>query len=231
MRKDVFEAKIRPILTYVGAIGAVITSVAYIILMVVLIRGFEYHQTTQTLLFALINAAVGLIIANFLKYQGIAFAKELPENEELCKEYYSLHTKDKKNHSLNFFWITSIVKDILVKGLTIAISTAGLIYIVIVGSNDWTMLGIALVNLLLFICFGLLALNKSYDYFNNIYVNYMKDRINEAKNNTSVEMAKKKPNKQRDDSVHSDRGNDILDSSMDTFTASPYSVTMVVDSS
>lgn len=231
MRKDIFEAKIRPILTYIGAIGAVITSVAYIILMVVLIRGFEHHQTTQTLLFALINAAVGLIIANFLKYQGISFAKELPENLDLIKEYYSLHTKDKKNHSLNFFWITSIIKDILMKGLSIAISTAGLIYIVIVGSNDWTMLGIALVNLLLFICFGLLALNKSYDYFNNVYVNYMKDRIDEAKNKTSVEMGKKKPDKQIDDSVHSDRGNDILDSSMDTFPISPHSVTMVVDSS
>ena len=181
MKRDTFERIIKPILTYIGAIGAVITSIAYIILMVVLIRGFEIHQTQQTIVFAVVNAAVGLIISSFLKYQGVSFAKELPENVEICKEYYSLHTKDKKNHSLTYFWITSSIKDIIFKGISIATTTLGLIYIVIVGSQDWTLLGIAIVNLLLFICFGLLALNKSYDYFNNIYINYMKDKIEESK--------------------------------------------------
>ena len=68
MNNEIFEKKIKPILTYIGIIGASFTSVAYIILMFVLIRGFEYQQTKQTIVFALINAAVGLIIANFLKY-------------------------------------------------------------------------------------------------------------------------------------------------------------------
>ena len=181
MNKDVFEHKIKPILTYVGSIGAVLTSMAYIILILVFIKGFEFKQTTQTIVFAIINAAVGLIIANFLKYQGISFAKELPENEELIKQYYSLHTKDKKNHGIMFFWVTTVIKDILIKGIGIAVSTAGLIYIVIVGSNDWSLMLMAIVNLILFICFGLLSLNKAYEYFNNVYVNYMKEQINAIK--------------------------------------------------
>lgn len=181
MNKDVFERKIKPILTYIGSIGAVLTSMAYVILILVFIKGFEFKQTTQTIIFAIINAAVGLIIANFLKYQGISFAKELPENEELIKQYYSLHTKDKKNHGITFFWVTTVIKDILVKGVGIAVSTAGLIYIVIVGSNDWSLMLMAIVNLILFICFGLLSLNKAYEYFNNVYVNYMKEQINASK--------------------------------------------------
>ena len=181
MNKDVFEHKIKPILTYVGSIGAVLTSMAYIILILVFIKGFEFKQTTQTIVFAIINAAVGLIIANFLKYQGISFAKELPENEELIKQYYSLHTKDKKNHGITFFWVTTVIKDILIKGIGIAVSTAGLIYIVIVGSNDWSLMLMAIVNLILFVCFGLLSLNKAYEYFNNVYVNYMKEQINAIK--------------------------------------------------
>lgn len=181
MNRDVFERKIKPVLTYIGAIGAVLTSLAYIILILVFIKGFEFKQTTQTIVFAIINAAVGLIIANFLKYQGISFAKELPENEAIVKQYYSLHTKDKKNHGITFFWITTVIKDILIKGVSIAVSTAGLIYIVIVGSNDWSLMLMAIVNLILFVCFGLLSLNKAYDYFNNIYVNYMKEQINAIK--------------------------------------------------
>ena len=184
MKKEVFENKVKPILTYVGAIGAILTSCAYIILMIVLIEGFHYEQTKQAVLFAIVNAIVGLIIANFLKYQGLTFAKELPENEEIVKEYYSTKKKKKKPHSLEYFWVTSIIKDIITKGCTVAISTTGLIYIVIVGSNDWNLMLLALVNLILFICFGLIALNKGYDYYNNTYVNYMKEKIDEANKKT-----------------------------------------------
>ena len=180
MEKNVFEEKIKPILTYIGAIGAVLTSIAYMIMIVVLIKGFHYQQTTQTLVFAVANAAVGLIVASFLKYQGTSFAKSLPENQKVIKDYYAGKSKEKKNHSLNFYWITTTIKDVLFKGITVAGSTLGLIYIVIVGSNDWSMMGIAVVNLILFICFGLLALNQAYEYYNNVYVNYMKEHTNDG---------------------------------------------------
>lgn len=180
MEKNVFEEKIKPILTYIGAIGAVLTSIAYMIMIVVLIKGFHYQQTTQTVVFAIANAAVGLIVASFLKYQGTSFAKSLPENQKVIKDYYAGKSKENKNHSLNFYWITTTIKDVIFKGITVAGSTLGLIYIVIVGSNDWSMMGIAVVNLILFICFGLLALNQAYEYYNNVYVNYMKEHTNDG---------------------------------------------------
>lgn len=181
MKKDVFEEKIKPMLTYIGAIGAGLTSIAYIILVVVLIKGFQFQQPTQTIVFAVANAAVGMIVASFLKYQGVSFAKDLPENQSVIKDYYNNRTRDKKNHSLQWFWLVTTIKDVLFKGVTIAASTLGLVYIVIVGSNDWSLMLMAIVNLVLFVCFGLLALNKAYDYYNNVYVNYMREQLTRVK--------------------------------------------------
>ena len=226
-----FEKRIKPVLKYVGTIGAVLTSIAYLIMITILIQGFKLQQTPQIVTFALINAGVGLIIANFLKYQGISFAKGLPQNEEIEKEYYSTKTKDKKNHSLTFFWITSVIKDIIFKGISIAASTFGLIYIVIVGSHDWSLMLMAFVNLILFICFGLLSLNKAYDYYNNVFVNYMKEKIDERKNKTDVELVEKKLDQQRDDNLHTDRGNDILDPGVDSRNLSDSNQSVVVDGS
>ena len=174
--------KIKKLLLYIGIIGASLASVAYIIIILVLIKGFKVQATSQSLVFALVNAAVGLIIANFLRYQGVAFATALPDNKAIVDKYYAQRTKDKKLHSLTYFWTTNIIKDILTKGCTIVITTFGLIYIVIVGSNDWSLMFLAIVNLILFICFGLIGLNNAYEYYNNVYVNYCKQKIQEVKN-------------------------------------------------
>lgn len=230
MNKD-FETKIKPILTYVGAIGAVLTSIAYVLLILVLINGFKIEQGPQVLTFAIVNGAVGLIIANLLKYQGLSFAKNLPENEEVVKAYYSTKTKDKKNHGLGYFWTTSLIKDILFKGCTITASTCGVLYIVIVGCGDWNLMLMAIVNLILFTCFGLLALNKAYDYYNNVFVNYMKEKLDETKTKTDVELVEKKSDQQRDDTLHTDRGSDILDPSVDSHYTGNSDFPVVVDGS
>ncbi len=186
MAPNRFEEKIKPLLLYVGTIGAVISSCAYIVLIVTLINGFQVHNTTTTITFAGINAVVGILIANFLRYQGVAFAANIDENKTLIKEYYGTKTKDKKNHSIKYFWVKNIISDLLTKGVTMAFTTCGLIYIIIVGSKDWSLLLLAFVNLALFICFGLIALDKAYDYYNTVYVAYLKERINDRNINNCV---------------------------------------------
>lgn len=176
-RKSFFENKIQPILQYIGVIGAILMSIMYIITVVILIIGFKAQSIQNTIVFAIINAIVGLIIMQFLKIQGISFAKNLPENIEIVKQYYNTKTKDKKIQSIKYYWTSSLIKDIIFKGLSIAFTTAGIIYIVIVGSNDYTLLLLALVNLILFICFGLLALNNAYEFYNNKHVPYMQEMI------------------------------------------------------
>ena len=171
------EKRLLNILRYVGIIGATICSVAYIVVVLVLIQGFKVENTTQTITFALVNAVVGFIILTFLKIQGESFAKSLPENKAISDAYYESETRDKKYKSMKYFWITSTIKDILTKVLGVFASTFGIIYIVIIGSNDWNLLLLALVNLLLFISFGLLGLEKSYEFYNTRMVPYMQHQL------------------------------------------------------
>ena len=182
VEKTIFERKIAPVLQYVGAIGATLMSIMYIVVVVILIVGFKAKALQSALVFAIVNALVGLIIMQFLKIQGISFAKNLEKNKEIVDRYYNSKTKDKKPHSINYYWVTSLIKDIIVKGLSVVLTTTGLIYIVIQGCEDYTLLLLALVNLVMFICFGLLALNSAYDYYNNKHIPYLKLKLEEIKN-------------------------------------------------
>ena len=231
MTKTTFETKIKPILNYVGVIGASCMCVAYVIAVFVLIQGFKASVMLNALLFAAVNAVVGFIIMQFLKVQGIAFAKLLPENEEVVKDYYSSKTKDKKPHSMKFYWIISILKDIFTKCLGVGISSAGLIYIVIQGSNDYNLLLLAAVNLIMFICFGFLALVNAYDFFNNKFVPYMKEKIDENKTQEPMAVAKEKCVQQGNAIVGTNSGSNILDTSVDTCAVSPNNIAVVVDNS
>ena len=181
-KHDFFKEKILPVLNYIGAIGALITSIAYIILVIILIFGFKAEDILQTTVFALVNAGVGFVIMQFLKYQGITFAENLDDNQKILQQYRQTKTKDKKNHALKYFWITTVVKDLLIKCLMLALTTIGLIYIIIKGSKDFNLIWLSIVNLLMFISFGLLALVKAYKYFNSTYIEYIKEQLQEGEN-------------------------------------------------
>lgn len=181
MERSTFEQKIKPVLQYVGIIGASLASIVYIIVVVVIIQGFKYQQPIQGIIFAVINAVVGFVIMQFLKIQGIDFAKNLPENKVIREQYFASRTKDKKVHSLKYYWFVSLIRDIMFKCLGVAIVTTGLIYVVIQGSQDYVLLLMALANLILFICFGLLALNSAYGFYNEYQIPYMLKRLEEMK--------------------------------------------------
>lgn len=179
-KDSVFDRIVKPILKYIGLIGAIIMSVVYIAIVVILITGFKTHELKDDIIFALINAAVGLIIMQFLKIQGISFAKEIPENKTVLTLYYNIKTKDKKFHSIKYYWTKSILIDILIKGITITVTTIGIIYIVIQGMHDYALLLLAAVNLVMFICFGMVALSNAYDFFNNNHIPYIKEILKES---------------------------------------------------
>ena len=192
-RKSFLESKLLPILNYIGIIGAVIMAIAYIIIVFVLINGFKVEELLQTTIFAFVNAAIGFIIMQFLKYQGVSFAKMLPENQEIIKDYYKTKTKDKKMHSITYFWTTTVIKDIIVKCATLGATTIGIVYIVIQGSNDYNLLLMALVNLLMFVCFGFISLNNAYEFFNNKHVPYMIEQLSQTKVQEPQEEEKENP--------------------------------------
>ena len=184
--KSKFEEKLKPLLHYVGTIGAGIMTVCYIITVLILVFGFQVqtHHLKQSIIFAVVNGVVGFIIMQLLKIQGIDFAKS--ENKDLIDKYNKIvllkceTDKKKKAHSIKFYWITSVIKDFILKGLSVVLGSFSLIYIVIEGSQDYSLLLLAVVNLLMFICFGLLSLVNSYDWYNGNHVNYMQTMIDET---------------------------------------------------
>ena len=98
--------------------------------------------------------------------------------------------KKRKYRSMKYFWLTSATSDVLVKCITLAATSIGMIYIMIEGSGDYSLLILAAVNLLMFAGFGLISLVKTYDFFNEEYVPYMLNEIEEANKNESERKAK-----------------------------------------
>lgn len=179
--KSIFETRIKPILKYIGTIGATLMCIAYVVIVCIMVFGFSAeHKFMETLCFALVNALVGVIIMQLLKIQGIDFARALPDNMRVISQYNTTNTKDKKPHSIKFFWVTSILKDVAIKGISIIVTTLGAVYIVIQGSQDYTLLLLAVVNLIMFICFGLLSLVNAYDFYNEQHIPYILGKIKEA---------------------------------------------------
>lgn len=181
-RKNKFESTIKPMLEYIGTIGAVLMAIAYVIIVIIMVFGFQYKSSViDNITFALINAIIGFIIMQLLKIQGIDFAKNLEENKPILKEYYNTKTKDKVVRSIGHYWITSIIKDVLIKAMSICVMSLGVVYIVIKGSQNYTLLLLAAVNLIMFVCFGILSLTKAYEYYNNNHIPYIMERLKESK--------------------------------------------------
>lgn len=162
-----------------GLIGAILTSVVYIVCVVILIVGFQTEEKSllDTIVFAVVNAVVGFIIMELLKIQGVSIAKNLPENLEISRKYYNTKTKDKKPHTMKFYWLTTVPKDTILKAGGIGIAAVGMVKIGIDGMGDYTLLLLACANLVMFICFGLLGLSDAYDFYNNNQVPYMKEQL------------------------------------------------------
>lgn len=171
-----FEKKIKPILSYVGSIGAGLTSIAYIIVMLVLIQGISFQSDMkEKILYTIINAIVGFMITIFLRMQGIQFARD--KHKDLLDKVYGSNLKKVKLHSIKWYWLTSIIKDIFSKVITIGATTFGIIYICIQGSKDYTLILLAIVNLLMFLSFGVIALNKGYEFYDTEYVAYLNNLL------------------------------------------------------
>ena len=181
--RDFFEKKIKPLLLYIGTIGAALMCIAYVLVVMVLIFGFKVKNIEQSILFAIVNAVVGFVVMQFLKIQGVDFAKALPENQKVLNHFNAKKPK-KHYHTIWFYWFKSITSDLLIKCLTIGVTTCGLIYLVIEGSRDYNLLLLAAVNLIMFICFGLVSLSNAYDYYNDNHIPYLKDKIKMEENKT-----------------------------------------------
>lgn len=192
MQKASHEALLK-ILNNIGVIGAILAAIADLIFVIIMVLGVHVEaEFNAIVIYAVVNAVIGLLINVLLRYQGQKYA-EL-ENEELCKLYYNKQVKEKKYLSIGAWMALKTVQDVIVKGGTTAFSIFGIVYISITGSHNPIQILLAIMTLILFACFGLMAMNAAYVRFYNVQVPFMQQSVYgktegspEEQNNTAEE--------------------------------------------
>lgn len=161
--------KIKNILMYAGLFGAVTGGLAYLLIIYALVLGFETSLTTnQQLTIAIIGAVDGILINISLRYQGIAFGSKEDRSIEVNERYQKLINKDKpikKQRLIGWFMFWAIIRDILFKGVTVALTTYFIVYMFVEGNGDYSLFLVALANLIMFAGFGLMGLSGMYDNY------------------------------------------------------------------
>ena len=173
------------LLNNVGIIGAALAGVVDIIAVIIFVFGVNIEQDmTSNTIYAIINAFVGVLINVLLRYQGQKYAEI--ENEEVRKKYYAKKIEKEKHHlPLGWYNALNAVKDIVIKGCSAAFSVAGVIYISIQGTHAPVMILITIATLVLFTCFGLMGMNKSYCRYYDVQIPYMEKIIKEREENNN----------------------------------------------
>ena len=161
----------------IGVIASIIAGVVYLALICLVVYGVYIQgndkQTMWTML--AINTTFGLIFTFLLRYQGEIWGKD--EHKELMQEYYTRKTKTHKLHSMQYFWVTSTIKTLVFKGGFIALSSWGIMELAFQGSKEYVYLALAIVNAILFVAFGLIALYGAYQYVQNTFVPFVKQEL------------------------------------------------------
>ena len=100
------------------------------------------------------------------------------------QEYYKVLNKNKnikKLKTIDRFMIINAIYDIFIKGLSVGATTYFSIMIFTEGNGDFSLIGLAVVNILMFLSFGILALSKTYDFYINEHLSAIVEKTNKLK--------------------------------------------------
>lgn len=187
LQKKSHEALLK-LLNNIGVIGAILAAVADLIFVIIMVVGVHIEaQLSAIMIYAVVNAVIGLLINFLLRYQGQKYAEI--ENAALCKRYYNKQVKEKKYLSIGAWTALKTVQDIVVKGCTTAFSIFGIVYISITGSKNPIQILITIATLILFACFGLMAMNSAYMRFYNVQIPFMEKELQEREKKPSQEVS------------------------------------------
>lgn len=172
--------KLNAVLLWVGAAGAVISSIAYITVMAILVMGITTSMhLEQLLLVSIIGGVAGILITVMLRIQGVILASNEEESKQVMKAYRVALNKGKKPRSLKTItWYMNVkfVGDVLLKATTVAASTYFMISIFTQGNGDMALIGLAFANTFMFLSFGILALRGAYQFYTEEHLNAIRER-------------------------------------------------------
>lgn len=180
--KKALSDTVKKIVMNLGYILSGIGGAAYLIIIVILVRGVspvEFVLVGKDGWFFGIGLVFGLWIRTGFYIQGIAYAKD--ENKELIKEYHDARVKDKKERwqaSFEFMMTIEVILNTIFQVGMFLVSSIGFVYIAgFEGINHPVYLWSALSNLIMFAGFGMLALVKTYEKYNNLKIPVIRERV------------------------------------------------------
>ena len=192
-KREIMTDKMRKALTYTGWLLSGIFSVVYIIILCIMIFGFSVSITLKNaLLTAILGAVFTFAITISMVYQGVLFAKDVDNNKDVMKEYYTLinkRKKEKKIKTINTYMIRKIITTLLFKGGVAFISTFTIINLVFNGIGDIMILWLGISNILVAIGLGFVGLVSSYDFYNEQHIPAVRvkiEKILEESNNAKI---------------------------------------------
>ena len=180
-KREIMTDKMRKALTYTGWLLSGIFSVVYIIILCIMIFGFSVSITLKNaLLTAILGAVFTFAITISMVYQGVLFAKDVDNNKDVMKQYYTLinrRKKEKKIKTINTYMIRKIITTLLFKGGVAFISTFTIINLVFNGIGDIMILWLGISNILVAIGLGFVGLVSSYDFYNEQHIPAVRVKI------------------------------------------------------
>ena len=191
----IMNDKVKKFLEYTGIVGSIITAIAYITATLVIVWGFETRlEMEKQILFSLLGAFTGLMITFFLRGQGVIFAKKDPEAQTVMREYYEKINRKKtikQLHTIKHYIVVQTILDIIFKGVSVALSTYFLLYIFMEGNGDMSLVFLAVSNILMFACFGLVALSKAFDKYLDEHIPAIREIIKKLDQAGSIPQKEK----------------------------------------
>lgn len=182
-KKELYE-RIKNFLTYTGTALAIISAIVYLILVYIIIYGFEVsYSKTQLLMFIILGAVVGILINVSMRMQGLDFAKLNPNAKRVLNELTRLKgvSNEVKLRPVWVMFLTTLLKDIIIKGGTIGMTIYFTIDISYNGLGEEKYFWLALANIVLYFGLGLISMSKAYDYYLDSHIPYMEQKIKKLK--------------------------------------------------
>lgn len=205
--------KWKDFLTYTGIVMAVISSIVYLIVVFILINGFEVDYSKEEIIsFLLLGAATGVMINIAMRIQGLDLARLTPKAKEVQAKLNDLTAKS-KTVNLKPLWamhLINTIRDIIFKGGTITLTMYFAISISYKGLGEQKYMLLAFANVFMYLGLSLITMNKAYDYYIDKNIPYMEKQIIKLEEERRIEDATNKNDRRDQGNVGEDGRRDAV---------------------
>jgi hypothetical protein len=205
--------KWKDFLTYTGIAMAIISAIVYLIVVFILINGFEVDYSKEEIIsFLLLGAATGVMINISMRIQGLDLARLTKRAKEVQAKLNDLTAKSKET-KLRPLWVmhlTNTARDILIKGGTITLTMYFAISISYKGLGEQKYMLLAFANVFLYFGLSLITMNKSYDYYIDKHIPFMEKQIFKLEEERRRDNATNKNDRRDQGNVREDGRRDAI---------------------